>query len=157
NLKLAKLSWDIAQLLKVLDGRDAAAAAATASKKTTVYLAQCSHDRRNARDAVEADLKLNGYPVLPDRMLPMEAAAYKTAVGQMLAVSKLSVHLIGSGYGVVPDGSGEKSVVVLQNELAAAASTSAGLRRIIWCPEGTTPGNEPQRAFIDALHGDAAL
>ena len=31
----------------------------------------------------------------------------------------MSVHLVGTGYGLVPEGSGQKSVVVLQNELAA--------------------------------------
>src|SRR5262249_33867458 len=60
-------------------------------------------------------------------------------------------------YGVVPDGDSQKSVVVLQNELAARRSKTGGLRRVIWLLEGASSGQAAQQAFIDALHQNAEM
>jgi hypothetical protein len=46
-------------------------------------------------------------------------------------------------------------VVVLQNELAVERSRSGALPRVIWLPDGTSSDQEPQQAFIEALHHDA--
>ena len=62
---------------------------------------------------------------------------------------------MGATYGGVPDGPSQKSVVVLQNELAAKRSKSDALKRVIWVPEGTHSEQAQQQAFIDALHQDA--
>ncbi len=67
----------------------------------------------------------------------------------------LSIHLVGEFPGGVPDGRSQKSVVVLQNELAAKRSRSDELKRVIWVPEGTHSEQAQQQAFIDALHQDA--
>jgi len=40
----------------------------------------------------------------------------------LLKRCQLSIHLVGEAYGGVPDGRSQKSVVVLQNELAAKRS-----------------------------------
>ena len=158
NRKVGKLAWDVAQLLKTLNGSTQTAAgpaAAPAVPKATIYLAECSYDRRTAREMLDAELKLHGYTVVPDRELPREEAAYLAAVDDLLARCSLSIHLIGSGYGAVPDGPSQKSVVILQNELAARRCKSSTLQRVIWLPEGTHSDQAPQQAFIDALHGDA--
>ena len=82
NRKVGKLAWDAAQLLKKLvaatssSGQDRAAPATT---KPTVYLAECSYDRREAREMLESDLRLHGYTVLPERPLPREEADYVAA------------------------------------------------------------------------------
>ena len=55
-----------------------------------------------------------------------------------------------------PDGPSDKSVVILQNELAIARCQQAPLARIIWLPEGTTSGSPQQQQFIDALLKDAS-
>jgi hypothetical protein len=63
---------------------------------------------------------------------------------------------VGASYGAVPDGPSQKSVVVLQNELAARRSKSCGLPRVIWLPEGTRAElSTPQQALIDTLQRDA--
>jgi hypothetical protein len=67
----------------------------------------------------------------------------------------LSVHLIGSGYGAVPDGPAEKSVVIIQNELAIQRSKTSGLKRVIWLPEGTTSTHLHQQEFLRTLQHDA--
>jgi hypothetical protein len=157
HLKVAKLAWDISQQLKTLIPiRSAAQPAGEAiATKPVVYLAECSWDQRQAREALEADLRVHGYPVLPDRQLPREEAAYLAAVEEMLARSALAVHLVGATYGAVPDGPSQRSIVILQNELAVARSRSAGLRRVIWLAEGARSDRQDQQEFIDLLNTDS--
>jgi hypothetical protein len=162
NLKLAKLAYDIAGLIKKIESpaapmdntREAPAAADT---KPAIYLAECSFDRRNTREALESELRLHGYPVLPDKQLPKAEEEYIAAVEGFLARCELSIHLVGAKYGVVPDGPSEKSVSVLQNELAIERHKQAGLRRIISLPEGTRSESAVQQDFITRLLKDAEL
>ena len=168
------LSWELAQLLKILQQAPqdaandaapptrAAAQGATRSDDMTidghrpvVYLAECSADRREVRGLLEAELKLHGVQVLPEQALPRDdEAAYSAAVAGLLARCALSIHLVGNVYGAVPDGAGDKSVSVLQNELAAAQCRSGGLARLIWLPEGTASAQPQQQAFIHQLLED---
>lgn len=158
NRKVGKLAWDISQLLKTLASAAGAVApsedAATPSKPT-IYLAECSYDRKETREILEGDLRRHGYEVLPGQELPREEADYVAAVECLLARSDLAVHLVGANYGAVPDGPSQKSVVVLQNELAVKRSRSAALPRVVWLAEGTRSSQPAGQAFIDALHQDA--
>jgi hypothetical protein len=163
KLKVNKLAWDIVQFLKKLEGRTSDNAAgvnaigrhAPAPAKPVIYLAECSRDRREAREILEGDLRRHGYTVLPDQQLPREEEEYVTAVEHLLARCALSIHLVGDSYGAVPDGPSQKSVTVLQNELAVHQSKSGKLPRVIWLREGTTSTQAQQQAFIQALHQDA--
>ncbi|HEY0430316.1 MAG TPA: TIR domain-containing protein [Pyrinomonadaceae bacterium] len=156
NRKVGKLAWDVSQLLKTLasdncgNGHDEKATA-----KPTVYLAECSYDRKQTREILEGELRRHGNTVLPEQGLPREEDAYVAAVDSLLKHCQLSIHLVGQAYGGVPDGPSQKSVVVLQNELAAKRSKSDGLKRVIWVPEGTQSPQVQQQAFIDLLHQDA--
>jgi hypothetical protein len=156
NLKVAKLAWDIAQLVKRLAPAEAGSRPVTADpSKPTVYLAESSYDRREAREALETELRMRGHAVLPEAEMPREEEAYSAEVNALLRRCDLSVHVIGGLYGTVPDGPSEKSVVVLQNELAVAQARERGLRRIIWLPEGTQARHVKQQEFVSALHSDA--
>ncbi len=169
NLKLAKLAFDVAQLIKKIEApvqspQTPAQAAAkplelpvTETTKPAIYLAECSFDRRDAREALESELRLHGYPVFPDIQLPKTEEEYLVAVTGFLARCELSIHLVGTKYGLVPDGPSEKSVVVLQNELAIERHKQAGLRRIISLPEGSKSDSASQREFIERLLKDAEL
>jgi len=156
NRKVGKLAWDVSQLLKTLqtgpddDGHDEQDPA-----KAVVYLAECSYDRKQAREILEGELRRHGNAVLPDQELPREEEEYVAAVEELLKRCQLSIHLVGETYGGVPDGPSQKSSAVLQNELAAQHSRSSGLKRVIWVPEGTRSGQAQQQAFIDALHQNA--
>lgn len=168
NQRVAKLAWDIAQLLKKLevttssssngtDTRPAAAvsAAPAATNKPAVYLAECSFDCKPARELIEGELKRLGYPVFPDQRLPADETEYVAAVQALLARCALSIHLVGKNYGAVPDGPAAKSVVVHQNDEAVACCKKGDLKRLIWLPQGTQSEQPPQQAFIDALLQDA--
>lgn len=153
NRKVGKLAWDVSQLLKTLETGNGHGAKDSA--KAIVYLAECSYDRKQAREILEGELRRHGNPVLPDEELPREETEYVTAVEGLLKRCQLSIHLVGEAPGVVPDGPSQKSVVVLQNELAAKRSKSDQLKRVIWVPQGTHSVQAQQQAFIDALHQDA--
>lgn len=160
--KVAKLAWDIAQILKTLEAKANAAGGNgngnggehSGTSKPVVYLAECSRDRRPARELIEAELTRLGYTILPDKPLPTDEAEYVAAVEALLARCALSIHLVGENYGSVPDGPSAKSVVVLQNELAASRSGKDKLDRLIWLPKGIQSDNPQQQAFIEVLKKD---
>ena len=114
-----------------------------APSKPAVYLAECSYDRKPQRELLEGELKRLGYPVLPDRRLPGDEVEYVAAVQSLLARCALSIHLVGEKYGSVPDGPTDRSVSMIQNELAVARCRGGGLRRLIWLPQGTELGGRP--------------
>jgi hypothetical protein len=156
--KVAKLAWDMKLLLERLTAQDSADRTQQkndAPWKPTVYLAECSSDRRQAREIIEAELKRLGYTVLPDKPLPRDEGDYIAAVEALLGQCQFSIHMIGSNYGLVPDGPSQKSIVVLQNEIAVERSRRSGLQRVIWLREDTASDHPGQAAFIDALHHSA--
>ncbi len=150
NTKMAKLAWELKLMIEALAG-----VAQPASGKPAIYLAECSYDRKPARDLIEGELKRLGYPVLPDKRLPADEAEYVAAVEKLLTQCVLSVHLVGESYGAVPDGPTAKSVGMHQNELAVARCKNGGLQRLIWLPKDTSSTQPSQQAFINALHQDA--
>ena len=66
NRTVARLAWEAREMLKQLEVMVAPASAqASASPvRETVYLAECSFDRRAVRDCLESELKMHGYVVL---------------------------------------------------------------------------------------------
>ena len=154
NRKVVTLAHQISLLLKRL--RTEPECGASDAIKPAIYLAECSYDRKETREILEGDLRRHGYTILPDQQLPRDEPDYIAAVERLLARCALAVHLVGASYGAVPDGPSQKSVVMLQNELAARRSKSCALPRVIWLPEGTrAEQSTPQQAFIDALQRDA--
>ena len=160
NRKVGILAWHVAQLLKRLQTDSVASdkdAGLQTAAKPTIYLAECSYDRKKTREILEGDLRRHGYTVLPDQQLPRDETSYAAAVERLLARCQLSIHLVGTSYGAVPDGPGNKSVTVLQNELAVKRSRSGALLRVIWLPERTHSEQASQQAFIEALNHDAEV
>jgi hypothetical protein len=156
--KLAKLAWDIKLLLDQLG--DTAPSLEDlkktgAASKPVIYLAECSYDLREAREILEGELKRLGYNVVPGKELPGDEEKYRTEVEKLLVQSRLSIHLVGDSYGLVPDGPSQKSAVVLQNELAVKRCRSGRLQRVIWIPQGITPKHPAQAEFMQLLNHDA--
>lgn len=153
--KLDDLAYDIAQLLEILQ-KDTGAEIPAGASKGTVFLAETTVELREEREAVRRDLVRNGYAVLPDRPLPLVAAELDDVVNGQLAQCKLSVHLIGRNYGVVPEGT-EQSMAERQQALAAARGAAAGLSSVIWVPPAVEVEDERQRKFIEHLQTDPAV
>ncbi|NIQ59513.1 MAG: hypothetical protein GWN71_41060, partial [Gammaproteobacteria bacterium] len=88
-------------------------------------LAETTGDLRDARDRLKRELLERGHVVLPDRPLPLVGPQLESAVRDCLERCVLSIHLVGSVYGLVPEGA-EHSVVELQNSIAAARVEETG-------------------------------
>jgi hypothetical protein len=153
--RLDDLAYDIKQLIESMQQLEGAASTracaegepGSASCKI-VYLAETTSDLFAQRDQIKRELQQHGHAVLPDKELPLDAAALKQAIGEYLSRSDFSVHLIGERYGIVPEGE-EKSVVHIQSELAAARG--GDFLRLVWMPVGLSSQEERQQRFIDTF------
>jgi len=148
---VTRVAWHIKELLDVMSSAPAAGKA-----MPSIYLAECTRDQRDARATLEGELKRLGYDIVPDSQLPTDSAEYVAEVERLLQQCELSIHLIGSSYGVVPDGT-DQSVVALQNQSAVNISRKNGLARVISVPADLQTTDPRQQAFITALHQDAGL
>jgi hypothetical protein len=148
---LSDLAWDIKQTLEALKSGAAAEATTTTSDKI-VYLATTTSDVADEREMVRRELQQRGYQVLPDRELPLRAPELQEQVREMLARSAVSVHLVGASYGVIPEGEEERSVITIQEELAAQrAAADPTFTRLVWMPAGLAPTGNRQQQFVQQL------
>jgi hypothetical protein len=158
NLKIYLLAVDVAQLIGKIESEaptGAAPAAAAGNDKPGIFIADCSVDLSEGREAVMSDLRGCGYPVYPETKLTTDVeASYLGDLAANLACCKLAVQILGGGYGIVPDGPSELSVPALTNALAVEYSRKFGLKRIIWVPSGTQVSSSRQQQFLDSLVRD---
>ena len=158
-LKVAKLAHDAANLIKLMEAEEQSKSPEPKTNAgITIYVSECSLDRKEIREKLITDLTLNGYTVVPDQPLPLDdETAYRQKATSFLNSASLSIHLVGATPGAIPDGSSGKSIGPLQNELAAEVCKRSNLKRVIWLPEGIHSLNEKQQVYIDALQKDPAL
>lgn len=123
---------------------------ANGNPRRTVYLAQTSSDQAGARDLVRGELLQLGHTVLPDRDLPLAADELTRTIDEALVRSDLAIHLIGSAYGLVPEGE-SRSIVEVQCEMSGAR----GMPRLIWISPDSPPTDDRQADFIATLESHA--
>jgi hypothetical protein len=155
--KLDDLAWDVKQVLSLINPRAKIPAQGSVFSRAqgVVYLAQTTRDLSGERDQIKRELQNRGYDILPETELPFISPNYEEAVRECVGRAKLSVHLIGGSYGIVPEGSGNRSIVRLQNEIAAERNRDQAFSRLLWMPVGLTPLEEVQAQFIEHLRTDA--
>jgi hypothetical protein len=125
--------------------------------KPPIYLAETTFDLTDERDKIRRELQQRGHLVLPDQALPPYNPAFEQLVQENLERCRLSIHLIGSRYGIVPEGA-DRSLVELQHELAIAHSQNhPDFMRMLWMPVGLTPQEPRQEALLGRLQDDAEL
>ena len=124
--------------------------------KGAVYLAETTQDLFEQREALRRDLKQHGYTVFPARGLPLIAPQMTTAIKEELEQCRMSIHLIGSTYGAVPEGS-TMSMVEIQNELAIERGKKGGFSRLLWIPAGMKIEDERQARVIEQFRMDSRL
>ena len=155
--KLDDLAHDVAQVLSTLENEPHQAlprhAPGTAG---AVYLAETSHDLQDRRDAIRRELESHGYIVLPDRPLPLIGAHCAAFISEQLERCRLSIHMVGGAYGVVPEGCTE-SVVVMQREHALRRAADGSFCCLTWMPPDLVPSEPRQQQFVDALQTDPRL
>jgi hypothetical protein len=145
--KFEDLAWDIHELIKLME--DSAPRAVPSGD--TIYLAETTSDLNEERDKVKRELQQFGHVVLPDRELPLKGRDLREVIRDYLGRSRLSVHLIGEHYGVIPEMETEHSIVRMQQDLAIERGDDAGFSRLIWLPPGLAPKDERQRRFLAEL------
>jgi hypothetical protein len=155
-VKLDDLAHDIADLLTVLEGEVFGEPSRSTANKGTVYLAETSSDVKDRRDSIRRELLGHGYTVLPDQPLPLVGPECAAFVREQLAHCRLSVHVVGENYGVVPEDSTD-SIVVLQHELAIERAAAGDFCRLVWMPPDLRTVDERQQKFIDRLETDSRL
>ncbi len=148
---MSDLAYDVAELFELLKGREAGSAAPKPAGPV-VYLAETTSDQTGARDKIRRELQERGCTILPNKPL-IAATDFAQAVTSDLARARLSIHIIGQNYGMIPE-KAERSVVDLQNDLALQRRGEPAFGRIIWLPPDLAPEDERQRKFIDYLKSD---
>ncbi len=117
----------------------------------TVFLAETTFDLRDVRDRIKRELQERGYRVLPECPLPLFADELTQRVRSEIRQANAVVHLIGSRYGIVPEGS-DRSLVELQCRLSAEALENASsFARFFWAPKPLGLDDPRQEAFFNSL------
>lgn len=127
-------------------------------KRKTIYLAETGHDLSVQRNIIKRELQRHGYNVLPNQTLPGVVNELERIIKRDLEQSNISIHLIGSAYGEIPEGS-DRSVVDHQLKLSAERSIASRERqvefpRLIWIPANLSNASERQKAFIESIKRD---
>jgi hypothetical protein len=155
-MKMVDLAYDIFDTLLQLKGDTIKSEVKNIFKRKTIYLAETGHDLSVQRNIIKRELQRHGYIVTPTQTLPGNLTEFDKMVRRDLNDADLSIHLIGSAYGEIPDGA-ERSIVDLQNRVAAEKSARVGkekFSRLIWIAPLLVNASERQKAFIDNLKRD---
>jgi hypothetical protein len=157
-MKMVDLAYDIFDALVLLKDDSAKTEVKNIYKRKTIYLAETGHDLSVQRNIIKRELQRHGYVVLPNQTLPGTIAELEKVVRRDLTESNLSIHLVGSAYGEIPEGT-ERSVVDIQNKLAADKSLKAKenkeeFTRLIWISPSLNNASERQKGFIENIKRD---
>jgi len=157
-MKMVDLAYDIHEALILLKEGEQKTEVKNIFKRKTIYLAETGHDLSVQRNIIKRELQRHGYVVLPNQTLPQHLNDLERAVKKDLADSTLSIHLVGSAYGEIPEGA-DRSVVDIQNKIAAEESLAKKSRkedfsRLIWIAPNLKNASDRQKAFIDTIRRD---
>ncbi len=157
-MKLVDLAYDIHDALMILNEGDIKSEVKNIYKRKSIYLAETGHDLSVQRNIIKRELQRHGYIVLPKNTLPTQLSEVEREVKRDLDECNLSIHLIGSAYGEIPEGA-DRSIVDIQNKLAAEAALSKRqskqeFSRLIWISQNLKNASDKQKSFIDTIKRD---
>src|SRR5947207_7763823 len=150
--RIYDLAQEICLVLKVYQPGQQQLVAAPFTGRT-VFLAETTADLRAERDSLRRELVELGHRVLPEGLLPLNRDELEASVREYLAQSQIAIHLIGSRYGLIPEGA-QESMVELQTHWAGAHARDHDLRRLIWIAPSLVAREERQDRFIQSLRVD---
>jgi len=144
------IAQEVKTIFELLDSGTSAAPAAAVSTGVPIFLAHTSSDLYDKRLFLKRELQARGYQIFPrkDEMPPLDESGLE-ALRADLDQCKLSVHLLGSRYGIIPEGM-ESSIVELQYTMAEQRKDST-LTRIVWIPPDLAGVQDRQLKFLDAV------
>ena len=144
------LAHEITTILKQMDGDEIPGENTSPRTGRVVFLAEVTSDLKAERDRIRRELLERGHTVLPHRPLPLEADEAGRLISDSLAKAQLAVHLIGSRYGVVPEGA-DISLLEMQSRLSSQQGEQNGLQRLVWIPADKKPDSERHSEFIRSI------
>jgi hypothetical protein len=116
-------------------------------KRPTVFLAEATSDRSADRSFIAAEIA-GACDILPATPLPSTVEELTKRLAGDLRECVLSVHILGSRFGMLPEGEETRSVPQIQIEQAAA------VRRLIWIPEDLAGLDERFRKQIESCRDE---
>jgi hypothetical protein len=102
------------------------------------------------------DLSEHGFTVLPAEPLPHVAADAEEVIRQLLERCRMSVHMIGRFYSLVPEG-GLSSLIEMQHEMATARAADDRFLRLLWLPATQQVTDPRQIEVIDRVRVDPRI
>jgi hypothetical protein len=153
--KADDLAQDISNILDLLRQHPEEPPGSSADQTTgqTIYLADTSYDLRPQWETIRRELQQLGHRVLPEQALPLLESDLVDTVRELLGQCSLSIHLIGKSYGLIPE-EATRSVIEVQNQVAAEYAAGQGLQRLIWIAPDLRIDDERQQAFLDRIRND---
>ncbi|MBE87392.1 MAG: hypothetical protein CMO69_06625 [Verrucomicrobiales bacterium] len=153
--KIFDLAHEVSQLLKAMYDKEMgnSLTGPTTIETKKIFLATTTTDLQPERDRIYRNLIERGYIVYPDQPLPLVGTEFKLSVREHLEKCDTCIQLIGSSYGMVPEGE-DHSVIEIQNSIAAEVAATQELHRFIWMPRGQSFTESRQASFIDELRND---
>ncbi len=160
-MELADLSFDVRDALVTLKDGALPSGVKNIRKRKTIYLAETGEDLVIQQNIIRRELQRLGYTVLPTHSLPGDLNAVEQVVRKYLSISNVSIHLIGSAIGQIPQGS-DRSVLEIQNMFANEKSIDAKQKqedfsRLIWISPRLDHASDRQKRFIETLKRDAEI
>jgi hypothetical protein len=157
-MKMVDLAYDIHEALLILKEGEIRPEIKNIYKRKAIYLAETGHDISVQRNIIKRELQRHGYIVLPKNTLPTHIDEVERVVRRDLEECSLSIHLVGSAYGEIPEGA-ERSIVDIQNKIAAEVSLAKRqnkqeFSRLIWIAQNLKNASDRQKAFIENLKRD---
>jgi hypothetical protein len=149
--KIDDLAQDISQLVEDLLEAGSPAGPPAGPPPPALYLAECTSDLAAERDQLQRAMKQLGFRVLPEHPLPSLGSELRRQAAEALAGARLSVHLIGANYGVVPEAETE-SIAEIQSALATTrGEADPSFSRLVWLRPGADIRDPRQQALVARL------
>lgn len=146
--KLDDVAHDISGLLTEIKSTAKKESAGDSKKeKRAVYLAETSYDSKENREVIKRWLEDHDFTVYPNNNLSLVASQYNEEIEQLMAQCELSIHILGSSYGIVPEGTTLSKNVLQINQTV----NHNELNSIIWSPNNLTADDDRQLSYIEEL------
>lgn len=157
-MKMVDLAYDIHESLLILKEGDLKSEVKNIYKRKSIYLAETGHDLSVQRNIIKRELQRHGYIVMPKTTLPTHVNEVERMVRKDLEECSLSIHLVGSAYGEIPEGA-DRSIVDIQNKIASEITLAKRQRkedfsRLIWISQNLKNASDRQKSFIDTIKRD---
>ncbi len=133
------LAQSLAGILQKMRAKLARAESGTS--RVRVFLAEVTSDRKDDRAFVVNEIA-DRCDLVPAEALPHTLEELTLQLSGQLAGCALSVHLLGSRFGLQPEGEEARSLPEVQLDQAA------GIRRLVWIPENLAAVEERQERFL---------